>query len=233
MKKILHKIKVFLKRKKANRYDHIISLGYNCEVAFKFIRYFKFEETGIFNWCYAFRISNFINTVNNIEKIASEGFSGPNPLWVDNFSQIHFHGKANHMELQNNPELIQADLEDLTSRLQYLSQKFLKVLRSDERKLYIRKVRKFDIDDVKQISELYQALLDKGGKNFDLMIVAEEKYKDFYKDAKDCIFRTVDFFPPDDHVTDPEYFDNGWDRIFDEFYVKRPKNIKKKKYKFD
>lgn len=228
-------LKLVLTRKKCNKYDYIFSLGYNCEIAFRMVRYFKFEESSIFNWAAVKSMDILIDALNNFEKIGSAGFNPPPPLWKCRASDIFFHGKKNVEDLLNDPELMQQDSEELTSRLQYLKDKFIKILSSEKRKLYIRKVDKEDIDNdiLNKIDALHEAMQQLGGKNFDIMIVSEEKYKDLFKNTDGFIYRTVTEFPPDTYAVSPDFFNNGWNEIFDEFYVSKPKHAKKKKYKFD
>lgn len=232
---LLKVLKLAFKRKRCNKYDYIFSLGYNCEIAFRFVKYFKFEESNLFNWMYVLPFERLLNAINNLDKIGTEGFRGPNPLWHDNFSGIHFHGKASFDELKNNPQIIEKDLEDLKSRIPYLAQKFKKFLTSDYKKLYICKLKGDDIDTNinKKIKCLNDSLYALGGKNFDILVVTEEKYKDFFKNPDGFIYRTVTQFPPDTNAVSPDFFNNGWNEIFDEFYVKKPKKTKKKHYKFD
>ena len=67
-----------------------------------------------------------------------------------------------------------------------------------------------------------------------MLIVAEEKYAEYFPKSDEFIFRTVKYFAPDKEVTSKKYLDNGWNTIFDEFYSKKPKGYKKnKKYKFE
>ena len=83
---LLKVLKLAFKRKRCNKYDYIFSLGYNCEIAFRFVKYFKFEESNLFNWMYVLPFERLLNAINNLDKIGTEGFRGPNPLWHDNFS---------------------------------------------------------------------------------------------------------------------------------------------------
>ena len=228
-------LRLALTRKKCNKYDYIFSLGYNCEITFRFVKYFKFEESGIFNWAGINSMDILLDALKNFDNIGTANFAPPPPLWKCKISNIYFHGKIQTEELLKNPELMQSDLRDLKSRLQYLKEKFLRILRSDSRKLYIRKIAQADINDdiLNKIRELKTLLYALGGKNFDILVVTEEKYKDFFKNPDGFIYRTVTQFPPDTNAVSPDFFNNGWNEIFDEFYVKKPKKIKKKHYKFD
>lgn len=241
---MLNNLKYFIrrnltKRNKEKFYDHIISLGYNCEIQFRFYKYFKFEETSLFNWSYINSIDDLIKVINNPSLIGKQGYEQPNPLYTCKETNIKFHGKAKWKKIKDNPELIDKDLNDLAERVDYLKEKFIKTLQSDSKKLYIYKVRQTDIsEDIdKKISELKKALKIQAGEGiarFDLLIISEEKNKKFFREINNYIFRTVKYFAPDEEVTSKKYLNNGWDEIFDEFYTKKPKWYKKnKKYKFE
>lgn len=241
---MLNNLKYFIrrnltKRNKEKFYDHIISLGYNCEIQFRFYKYFKFEETSLFNWSYINSIDDLIKVINNLSLIGKKGYEQPNPLYACKETNIKFHGKAKWKKIKDNPELIDKDLNDLAERVDYLKEKFIKTLQSDSKKLYIYKVRQTDIsEDIdNKISELKKALEIQAGRGiirFDLLIISEEKNKKFFREINNYIFRTVKYFAPDEEVTSKKYLNNGWDEIFDEFYTKKPKGYKKnKKYKFE
>ena len=137
-------------RKKENKYDHIISLEYNCEVAFRFLKYFKFEESNLFNWSYVRTMDDLINAISNFDKIGAGEFSEPNPLWECKNTNIRFHGKLPmnlHINKMITEEDKNRDKEELKSRLSYLKEKFLKTLKDESRKLYIYKIKSTDIDE--------------------------------------------------------------------------------------
>lgn len=78
---------------KKTYYDYVISLGYNCEVTFKFLKYFKFEESSLFNWCYINSINDLINALQNFDKIGDGQWKMCDFLWQCLNSNIKFHGK--------------------------------------------------------------------------------------------------------------------------------------------
>ena len=236
LKFFIRKIKMSSKRKLENKYDYMLSLGYNCEVTFRFNKYFNFEETSLFNWTYSKSIDDLINVLNNLDEIGSLGFKEPNPLYKCIKTNYLFHGKMKWKNIKDNPELIEKDTKDLKERIAYLSEKFIKVLSSEKRKLYIYKVKNDDITDeiLEKISILKDTLKKLGGKNFDLLIISEEKYSEKFKNIEEVIYRSVKYFAPDKEVTSKKYLENGWNEIFDEFYTDKPKGYKKnKKYKFE
>lgn len=250
-RRLIYKIKSFktkieqlnienkIKKDNSKFYKNIISLGYNCEIQFRFYNKFKYEETSLFNWSYINSIKDLIQVLNDLSLIGKQGFRVSAPLYTCNETNISFHGKAKWKKIKDNPELIEKDIKDLGERLDYLKEKFVNTLKSNEKKLYIYKVKETDItnDINEKIIELKNALKTIEGKassEFNLLIVAEEKYANYFKNTDEYIFRTVKYFAPDKEVTSKKYLDNGWDDIFNEFYSKKPKGYKKKKkYKFE
>ncbi len=241
MYKITRHFKVFLSafsRKKENGFNYIISLGYNCEVTYRFLKFFKFEESGLFNWTYSRTIDDLIFAINNFDKLGMNGFDNPNPLWECKNTHIRFHGKEdmgtylNHLETK---EILEKDLKELEGRIRYLKNKFINIAQSSESKLFIYKIKKDDItNDVEnRLLSLHKALTNIGAKNFKLLIV-QEKTNNTIATSPFYIVREVNYFAPDDAVTDKKYFNNGWDDIYTEFYPnQRHIRNKIKKYKFD
>ena len=228
------------KRVEENCYDNIISLGYNCEVTFRFLKYFGFEISNLFNWTYSYSINDMTNALNNFESICSGEMQNPNPLWECVNTHIRFHGKADSrifIKGRETEDILKADKEDLLGRVAHLKEKFLNILRDDTKKLYIYKIKKEDIDENvnDKILNLLDALKNLGGNNFKLLIVAEKENEKCFSENENYMVRFVKYFAPDNCLVRKKYFNNGWDDIYNEFYVKIPdKNEKKnKKYKFD
>ena len=239
--KLREKIKLFIrdfklsfKRKKENKFDYIFSLGYNCEAAFRIYRFFKVEESCLFHWTYAYSCKDLISALKNFDLIGKGGFEIPNPLWECKNTHIRFHGKADMSLYVNNkatPDIIEKDKKDLIERIEYLKSKFLKILKGNSKKLYVYNMRTTDISQ-EDVKELYQTLKNMGGKNFKLLVVTEKSAKFNPEKSDNIIYRTVDFFAPDNDVTSEKYFNSGYDKIFEEFYCTK-KASKKKKYKFE
>lgn len=222
-------------RKKENKYDHIISLGYNCEVTFRFLKYFKFEESNLFNWTATRTIDDLINALANFDKIGTNDFNTPNPLWECKNTKIRFHGKAPmsiYINKTATTEEMEADKKELTERIKYLKNKFLNILCDNSKKMYVCKIKSENINENInfKIETIIKKLKILGGKNFDLLVISEDRMKNFFI-PQNYIYRTVKYFAPDNDVTSKKYFNNGWNKIFDEFYQPKIKS-KKKKYKF-
>lgn len=223
-------------REKENCFDHIISLGYNCEVTFRFLKYFNFEETSLFNWAYTYSVNDLINILNNIYDIGKDGFAFPNPLWECNKTRIRFHGKRADSK-DASAEILEEDKIELTERTEYLREKFLKILRSNETKLYIYKIRHEELlrgEGMNAARQIREALLNMGGKNFKILIVYEKEENFKPEQMEDCIFRFVKYFAHENDVTNKKYMSNGWNEIYDEFgATKTHKKKIKKRYKFE
>ena len=167
-----NKIEKRIKINNAKFYDKIISLGYNCEIQFRFYKKFKYEETSIFNWSYIKSIDDLIRVLKDFSLIGKKGFKENAPLYTCVETNISFHGKAKWKKIKDNPELIQKDIKDLSERLNYLKEKFIKTLKSNNKKLYIYKVKESDITENinEKIIELKKTLqTQEGGHLLDLI----------------------------------------------------------------
>ena len=234
IKLINRDFKLFFKRKRENKFDYIFSLGYNCEVAFRLYEFFKFEESCLFHWTYAPSCDDLIFALKNFELIGKNGYEKPNPLWECKNTHIRFHGKADmtlYLNGEVSAEIMEKDRKDLESRIDYLKSKFLKLAKDDCKKLYVYKIRSNEVCENK-ISELYFSLKNIGAKNFKLLIITEKSANFKPQNSDNIIYRTVDYFAPDDDVTSKKYFNNGFDKIFEELYSTK-KTSKNKKYKFE
>ena len=225
---------------KKTYYDYVISLGYNCEVAFKFLKYFKFEESSLFNWCYINSINDLINALQNFDKIGSGQWQMCDLLWQCLNSNIKFHGKLPmSMYLENNvsEEEMKDDINELVSRLKYLKEKFLKIAQSENMKLFIYKMKTCEVDELFNIKilNIIKSLELLGVKNFKLMVVLEKQNINKINNiSTEYLVEFVDYFTPDNDVTGKKYYKNGWSRVFNKISViNQNKKIKKKKYKFD
>ncbi len=220
-----------------NCYDYIISLGYNCEVSYKFLKYFKQEVSGLFNWSKVNTIDNLIYALENFDKLGTSGFVMEMPLWKCINTNISFHGKVQAKDyLKNNyaEEEIEKDKSELSERIKYLKEKFINILCNNKRKLYIYKIKNKDINDSteEKILKLKHQLTKMGGKNFDILIVAlKDQINKFPINTNEYKIRFIDAYPPDSEVTCKK-FKNNWKKIYNEFHPKLSIWSKRKKYKF-
>ena len=149
---------------------------------------------------------------------------------------ITFHGRTAKEELfDENGEireemLYSGTIDELKSRISYLTSKFLNDFETDVEKIYIQKL---SIDDeaenweektITYIERLFE-YFNKKNKNgqFKLIIVIEQKkYSPLFEKIQNerLFIRTLAFFSPVDNTQNGA--DNyGWKKIFDEFLEER------------
>ena len=225
-----------LNRSKIKRYDHIISLGYNCEISYQLFMHNKFVESNLFTWANVPSLEILLSVLSDVEQIGAEDYIGPDSagMYTCNATKIRFHGKTKPKELKNNPELCYADKEELVSRIIFLKKKFVSIAREESHKLYILKIRNTEADAKKKISETQSLLSQINNGSFDLLVVLEDDFaQGLLLSEKDNLYlRTISSFAPDSAVTSKHQNFKEWQRIFDEF-VPLHKLKKTKRYKFE
>src|SRR5262245_22497134 len=87
---------LFIKKRK---YDHIVSLGNNCEYSFQFFTNYKFVEANLFSWVYVLSPKKLLDAIARPDLMFSEGISEPDWLYTCNKYEIKFHGRASDKEL--------------------------------------------------------------------------------------------------------------------------------------
>lgn len=209
-----------------NKYKHVISLGYNCEVSFNIKRYCKNLESSLFSWAYVFELKGLIKALNNLDDLFTKNIADPSQLYEDRSYRIAFHGNTNYENLLNkdgslNQEIVEKDLIDCKSKINHLKTKFKKVLSSDSKKLFIYKLQKDVYNAHDDILELHK-ILSSMGQKFDLLIIVEEKMLNQYKKINEdnLYIRAVSEYNPEEK-TDATTFFRDWDKIFKEFKLKR------------
>jgi len=230
--------------KNIKKYGHIISLGYNCEVAYQFFKYHHFVESSLFAWSNTINIENLIYALNNLDKLTTGEVQNAIPMWECINTKIRFHGKApmNIWFSENTPtdDLINSDREELIARINHLKEKFIITSNDKKKNLYIFKYLILEKDTFENISkaitELYSALKNIVNNEFDLLFIFEESelFQKLKQESfdKHIYLKSVKFFAPEDNVTGKINDTKGWKKIFDEF---KPnfKLKKTKKFKFE
>ena len=228
----------------SKKYDHIISLGYNCEIADQFILTHKYIESSFLNWAYSSSINDVIYTLNNLDLLCSGNFMYPHknifPLWKCLNTNISFHGREPFDFWESNPsqENINNDKEELISRINYLKNKFINIIHSKNKKILF--IYKYKINeklqenntDAKNINKLYSTIKNICTCDFDLLIIVERKFYSNININNNIYIRNVSFFANDASVTGNNNDHNGWSKIFNEFIYKHIP-YKKQSYKFD
>ncbi len=222
-------------------YGHYISLGYNCETAYQFLKRYHFVEAGLFAWTNTLDIQHLIAALNNLDRIGAGEFTRAGAMWKCENSGIHFHGKALISEAVPQAEkekILKADKAELISRTAHLKEKFRLTGCDGKKNLYLFKYKPTTEENaqtaVDNINALYQALKKIIRNDFHLLIIFEKNtFPELTGSDNPCIFiRRVTFFTPEENVTGKDADFKGWQRIFKEF---RPdfKLKQNKKFKFE
>jgi len=229
--------RIFLARIRRKKYDHVLSLGMNCEPAFRFSLSWGFVDSTPFSWASSKDVAPFIEALRRPEHIACDGFSFLEDIlmWKSEKTGITFHGRleagADGPALA--PEALADDKADLVHRLAYLNEKFTRILSDDSSKALVYRVdtRVALAEDINaQIASVQSALEERGARNYTLVVVTERSARGRISSAPNRMVRTVKKFNPRGAVTRSEQGDPvGWRAIYSEF---TPKKILPKKHAF-
>lgn len=212
-------------------YDNIVSLGFNCEVSFRIKDYYKKNDIDsyIYTWAYVCDDNLFLDSLNNIDDILSGKITLlPWGMFKCEKYQLSFHsisGVSKLFDKDNNPiqENVDKAIKELIDRTNHLKDKFNKLLKSDEKTLFVMKVRKQN-DAIDFIKKVYNILKDKYVlDNFTLLVVIEEnQYNEQWENlnSKDLKIRTIKNFAPDNNTENGGDLD-GWKKVFNEFNKKK------------
>lgn len=210
--------------------DHVISLGYNCEVSFRVRDYFGVLNSVIYSWAYIENRDDLLRSLYNPEKLAaSDKELLPWGMFRSKEYGITFHPKYSQKELFHadggeNTEVVQLAKEEMVSRYTYLAKKLNGFFQdADHTTLYVCKLYPWVTDEAENINfieALYQTLSDVCiANNFVLCIVMQENNMTKAYQAlqqSNLLIRTVKTFATDDN-TEHGGDIAGWNNIFDEF----------------
>jgi hypothetical protein len=233
---ILYPREAFAKLRQ-KKFDHVFSLGMNCEPAFRFSLSWGFVDSTPFAWGLFGDLRRLADALRHPEHIGSEGYSWykPNMMWRCEKTLGQFHGRLN-MKACNfnpNPKDLDEDRKDLVQRIKYLNDKFTRVLADDSSKVLILRVHTKTAlaDDVNdQIDAVQNAIEARGARNYTLVVVTERAARGRIASAPNRVLRTVRAFNPGEDVVNEKIGDPvGWRALFAEF---APAKILPKKHAF-
>lgn len=137
------------------RYDHIASLGYNCEIAYQLFKHNRFLESNLFAWSYIPSLDRLIEVLGDVSMIGRDGYAVTgHALYNDKTTGIGFHGRAKPSEVADNPAAVAEDVRELTGRVAFLKDKFIKTARDEGRKLYAIKIKSGEPDVFAKLERL-------------------------------------------------------------------------------
>lgn len=220
-------IRKFVAAIKRKRYAHVLSLGMNCEVAFRQVVAWGAVESSLFNWGATQPISAFVRALEHFRDIFSGEIERDKyGLWECALTGILTHGKT----------YADKDKEDTRSRMNYLKEKFLRQISDEEKTLLVRRLHDKDLESPtlrEDLLKLDNALKKLGAKNHEYLLVVEKRNLMKVPRIDGFHVRTVKQFNPVEDVANKRLGDYvGWGLIFAEFMpLVSPK--KKAHYKFE
>lgn len=200
----------------AGQYQHYISLGSNCEIAFQFRRVLQQDSSSFFSWnvtdCSA--LLRLLKT--RFEGVAELGNIRPHShpsMLLDTRYDYLFHNPFATGEPSEDPQF-DTTWAAYRSKVEYLVAKFLRDAASDDRTAYFYKT---DEEDVRGKARLIRdALQDLHPKdNFDLVIIQTRDREEADWGETRLRNRYVRRFAPFDDATDGHV--SSYDAIFREF----------------
>ena len=229
--------RMILARLRTRRFDHVLSLGVNCEVAFRFYQRWKFVDSTPFSWGQTFDIDLLVRALRDLDAIGAGGFTWQEScmMWKCNLTGIHFHGrmKVTPNSLQADETALKADCDELASRLGHLKEKFRRILSSESTKALVYRINTSEAcaEGVNgKLDSLQQALETLGARNHLLVVVAEATAKGRIISAHSRVVRYIRKFNPQSDVTNAKIGDAvGWNALFTEF---APAHVKRATHRF-
>ena len=229
--------RILMAKLRRKKFDHVLSLGMNCEPAFRFSLSWGFVDSTPFAWASCGKPANLADALRHPEHIGCEGFSwhAKSAMWVCNRTGIAFHGKlmANSQPADLSPEVLEKDKAELVQRLAYLNEKLTRILSDDSSKALIYRVHTKVAKEEgasEMIDDVQSALEDRGARNYKLIVVTERAARRRIAPAPNRIVRSVYAFNPGSSVVKPKLGDPaGWKALFTEF---SPSKILPKKHPF-
>lgn len=220
------------------KYKHFLSLGYNCENAYRFFKKYHFVESSLFTWTNSHNIGTLLKALKDLNLIFKQEPIKVEAMWECPDTKILFHGtepKEMNVHYKNyTNEQFKPYREELVSRIGHLKKKFINQLIDNEKTLITyayKTTNETATEIIKNILELRKTLEELGANNFELLIILE-KHNQINIEQESIFIRYVDNFAPHNNVLTKKYDKKSWNKILNEF---RPdfKLKKTKKFKFE
>ena len=229
--------RLLLAQMRRKKYDHVLSLGLNCEPAFRFSLSWGFVDSTPFSWASCKNLTTLANVLRTPSLIGSEGFlwDKPSLMWRCIKTDITFHGKlpGDPQNTPPSPEALEADKADLFKRLAYLNDKFTRLLSDASSKAIIFRIHTklaLEPDIEEKVDAVQRALEARGARNYALVVVTESAARGRISARPNRFVRSVRAFNPNNAVVKPKLGDPvGWKALFTEF---SPAKILPKKHPF-
>ena len=230
-------LRLLLARMRRKKFDHVLSLGMNCEPAYRFSLSWGFVDSTPFAWALSPSLPTFIRALREPESLGSDDFEwhAKNLMWKCRKTKMYFHGRLALDPQSPTPpqDVLDADKADLSQKLAYLREKFARTLSDESSKALVLRVHTEDVlrDDINDsLDEIQRTLESNGARNYTLVVLVERAVRRRIATAPNRIVRSVNAFNPSgqvakEHLGDPA----GWRALFAEF---TPAKILPKKHLF-
>lgn len=232
--------RVAIARLRQKKYDHVLSLGMNCEPAFRFSLLWGFVDSTPFAWALYSRLNNMQKAIRNPGLIGSDGFewNADTMMWRCRRTRGSFHGRLTPEQCSANPDsdVMDADRKDLEQRIKHLEEKFTRIISDESSKAIIFRLHTYEAQSEEAntaINDIQHALEERGARNYTLVVVTENAVRGRIRPAPNRVIRTVRKFNPGNAVVKEKLGDPvGWKALFTEF---APAKIlpKKQAFKFE
>ena len=229
--------RVALARLRRRKYDHVLSLGMNCEPAFRFSLSWGFVDSTPFTWALCSTPECLSDALRHPEHIGAEGFSymTESQMWKCSRTGMSFHGNFKSKLGNKLPpqDVLDEDRDNLVKRLAYLNGKLTRILSDDSSKALVYRVgtNVAMADGINgRLDDLQRALEERGARNYTLVVVVERAARGRAAPAPNRIVRSVKAFNPGESVVKEHLGDPvGWRALFAEI---TPAKILPKKHAF-
>jgi hypothetical protein len=235
---------------KNNNFDDIVLLGYNCQLAYAFEAVFGQRlDSNFFNWVYILNSIYIADFLYEPDKIHTNklDFRSDCMMYEDENFKFRYHTKFDKdvmksVDSEHLKEIIKEDTKEITSRMSHLKDKFVSLIKSGKRLLFVCCINpKENPDNINEIvSKIFEALSETvKNKDFELaVIIKEDILKNLaLKNIKQVKYLSIPDFPTD---VDAHKIDTNWwlgfysSYNFSKYYIKNAKrNIKKYLNKHD
>jgi hypothetical protein len=199
------------------KYQHYVSLGYNCEIAFQFRRLLGLDSSSFFSWN--------ITPFRALQSLLKSGFSGilaaenlrkhgDGSLVWDKSHEFAFHSPFSTPEPHDDPNFAE-QLEAFRKKTKYLIDKFVEVAHSGETVAYFYKTEEADAHTAAVALRFLLDEYHQGRDNYTLILLqTADRAESDWGEAR-IANRYLKRFGPWHDATDGHV--QSYDKVFREF----------------
>ena len=219
------------------KYGHFLMLGWNCEVAYRYLRANGFLDSTFFAWAGGVDCEGMLNALRHFDELFTGELTfdpGGQGIFQDVATGVRMHSRWVPSANGELPD-IEAMKAELRSRAAHLREKFYRQLSDGEPTLAVVKMKPEDCPKGDDYAHRFlDRLREMGGRNLELLVICQRADAvHFPAEHPDYFLRTVSHYNPDWQVATEQRGDRiGWMKIWREF---APLKIltQNKRYKFD